>query len=281
MSENLQRNINFWDAKLYLEKADPQFQLAYRALKKYNFKGNELILDVGCGPGNITAQLAKKVSKGRVIGIDPAKNMIDFAQQAYMNVKNVSFEYKNVLNFSFPEKFQLITSFSAMHWVINQEAALARMYNHLSNDGALLVVMIPMRDVEPINEALMAVVNKEEWQSCFEKFSPPLYFDMHQEAYQQLLRKLGFELNYFEAKQTMVPFETIDAMAKWFESWSTHRIAIPAQLRFGFYLALAQEYLKITNQSNTLQYHYATWEFLAHKSKQHRLFHTLVNKLKA
>ncbi len=281
MPENLYRNINFWDPKLYLEKATPQFQLAALALKKYKFKGNEQILDIGCGPGNITAKLAQKVPQGKVIGIDPAKNMIAFAKDTYSKVKNVSFEDKNVLNFSYSQKFDLITSFSALHWVINQEAALARIYNHLAKHGMLMVVMIPQRKVEPMHDALISLERSEVWQSCFEKFIPPRYLAVSQESYQELLNKIGFQIDYFEAKETLVPFESIDDMAKWFESWSSHRLAVPAQLRRGFFYALSEEYLFLTQQRGTFDYNYATWEFVARISPHHRLFHYLSNKIRA
>ncbi|MGD9591089.1 MAG: trans-aconitate 2-methyltransferase, partial [Candidatus Berkiella sp.] len=223
MPEKLHRNTDFWDPSLYLDKAAPQFNLALNILKNYSLKGNETILDIGCGPGNITALLAKQVPQGKVIGIDSAQKMVTFANEKYHDLKNLSFEKRNVLDFSYPHKFDLIVSFSALHWVINQKVALANIYKHLAKNGSLLVVMIPSRKVEPVSAALSKLIETPSWHPYFESFRPPPYYGVSQEKYQQLLKNTGFEIVFFNENKTPVPFDSKEALANWFESWLAHR----------------------------------------------------------
>lgn len=64
-----------------------------------NLKGNEHILDVGCGDGKITADISKFVPNGFVLGIDLAKPMIEWAKKQYhpMEYSNLSFQEGNLI----------------------------------------------------------------------------------------------------------------------------------------------------------------------------------------
>lgn len=112
--------MNDWNAKHYKKHAVSQESAALNIISEILFRGDECILDIGCGSGNITKGLAEKVPNGNVIGIDPSSEMIQQATDDYLKTPNLSFQLNNAENFKFDKKFDLITSFFALLWVKDQ-----------------------------------------------------------------------------------------------------------------------------------------------------------------
>lgn len=72
-----------WDAKDYAKNSQNQFRWAKELIPKLKLKGNEALLDIGCGDGKITVELAKCLPYGRAVGIDSSAGMINLAQNAF------------------------------------------------------------------------------------------------------------------------------------------------------------------------------------------------------
>lgn len=67
-------------------------------LEKYNpIKPTNHVLDLGCGPGKITAELSEMIPRGKILGIDSSASMINHAKQVYSAIKNLCTGLKNVL----------------------------------------------------------------------------------------------------------------------------------------------------------------------------------------
>jgi len=70
-----------WDAATYDRVSDPQFQWALEQLHRSAFRGDEVVLDAGCGTGRVTAELVRRVPEGRVYGVDVAPSMVAHARE--------------------------------------------------------------------------------------------------------------------------------------------------------------------------------------------------------
>ena len=110
-----------WNSEYYTEHSDPQEQSALSVLDKIKFKGNESILDIGCGDGRTTAEIASRVPEGSIIGIDQSANMVNAATKTYKNIRNLSFRKADAVNFKPEQQFDIIISFFALHWIADQE----------------------------------------------------------------------------------------------------------------------------------------------------------------
>ena len=94
-----------WDGEHYKNNSNTQQGIALPILNTFSFKGNEHILDIGCGDGNITAELANEVPNGSVIGFDISENMVKTALKDHSKIKNLSFKVADACDFSFDKKF--------------------------------------------------------------------------------------------------------------------------------------------------------------------------------
>src|SRR4029077_15176021 len=111
-----------WDAAEYSRRSSLQETMAQGVFALLNLKGSERILDVGCGDGKITAQIAYRTSKGSVLGVDPSQDMINFAQSHFgpATLPNLRFEVADARRLPFENEFDLVVSFNALHWIPEQ-----------------------------------------------------------------------------------------------------------------------------------------------------------------
>jgi SAM-dependent methyltransferase len=74
-----------WNPEVYEKSSSTQKKWAEEVISKIQIKGNERVLDIGCGDGKITAYIASLVPEGSVVGIDNSAEMISFAQSKFPN----------------------------------------------------------------------------------------------------------------------------------------------------------------------------------------------------
>ena len=99
------------------------------------------VLDVGCGPGNITAGLARKVDHGSIIGVDIEQSVIDIANaEQSPKAPNLRFEVGDVYRLDFPdEHFDVVYAHQLLQHVGRPVAALEEMRRVLKTGGLLAV----------------------------------------------------------------------------------------------------------------------------------------------
>ena len=84
--------------------------------------GNEEILDLGCGDGSLTEQLAQLVPNGSVLGIDASNGMITTAQKRVK--QNLVFMKMDINMIDFQNKFDVIFSNATLHWIKDHKRLL-------------------------------------------------------------------------------------------------------------------------------------------------------------
>jgi len=109
------------------------------------------VLDFGCGTGETTLSLAQGTlgglgTPGSVLGVDISPDMVSYCNQNYSNQDNLQFQTLDVTNGEdFYEKytgvFSLVSSFSCLHWVPDQPAAVSLFNRVLCPGGRFLFVI--------------------------------------------------------------------------------------------------------------------------------------------
>lgn len=133
-------------AKMYFHYSELQRQWAWELLGKFPFKGNEKILDFGCGDGKITAEISRLVRDGFVLGVDLSPDMLHLAHIKFppYSYPNLEFRKSDSLTFSdFSENlsFDLICSFAVFHLISSPLETLQNLKLHLNPNGHLLLVL--------------------------------------------------------------------------------------------------------------------------------------------
>ena len=107
-----------------------------------HLRAGQRLLDVGCGPGTITLDLARRVAPGPVLGIDRAAEVLDEAQQAQAQagLTNVRFAIGDVYDLGEPDSaFDVVHAHQVLQHLTDPVAALTEMRRVLAPGGILAV----------------------------------------------------------------------------------------------------------------------------------------------
>ncbi|WBL26648.1 class I SAM-dependent methyltransferase [Zunongwangia sp. HGR-M22] len=179
-----------WDATLYNTKHDFVFHYGSSLIELLKPKAGEQILDLGCGAGQLTQQIADAGTK--VIGMDASETMIENAKTHFPNIK---FEVGDAANFRFPKKFDAIFSNATLHWVKNYRAAANCMFENLKKNGRLIIEFGGKGNVQKIEQTLKKVLLEKNYSK---QANIELWYFPSVSEYTQILEQAGFEVRLAE-----------------------------------------------------------------------------------
>ena len=210
--------------------------------KKYDFVGSETILDVGSGDGRITALLAQKVKLGKVVGVDISSALVDVAKAKYKGASpNLEFRVNNAADLSYVHEFDLITSFMAMHWVLDQDSALNGFFQGLKPGGKIWIQM-PMGLPKNFIHALQKVLVADKWKKYFTTFTPPWKFYTPAE-YRDLLVDHQFKPLKISVYNKEDEFGSKEAFSCFLRKWLPYLHAVPVEEKELLLEEIANSYL--------------------------------------
>ena len=177
---------NDWNVELYNKKHDFVYKYGEDLIKLLRPKGGDLVLDLGCGTGQLTDEISK--SGATVIGIDASEKMIEAAREKF---SKIDFYVKKATDFQFEEPFDAIFSNAALHWVIESEKAVECMYNNLKKQGRLVLEFGGKGNVRIILDAVERILIESGYP---EKAKIKNWYFPSISEYTTLLENNGFEV---------------------------------------------------------------------------------------
>jgi trans-aconitate methyltransferase len=211
------------NAQAYTSNSEIQLSLADQLLENYSFREDSRVLDIGCGDGRITSNIAKKVPKGSAIGIDASANMIGYAKSHYPSDKfsNLQFFCRKAEELSLQQKFDHIVSFNCFHWVRPWKKTLTLFYNLLNPGGEVLMLTYPKDSLYylPFHETSEHFPEYLDRAACATMFTAL--------ELESALRELGMILETFESYNSTISYEDSTAMKDFTRIWLTSYIPLP------------------------------------------------------
>jgi len=104
-----------------------------------HLRSGQRVLDVGCGPGSITLDVAERVAPGEVVGVDSVEGIIEQAQSlAAARGVNAQFKVDNTYSLSFADdSFDVVMAHQVLQHLADPVGALKEM-RRVSRPGALI-----------------------------------------------------------------------------------------------------------------------------------------------
>jgi trans-aconitate methyltransferase len=175
-----------WDATLYDKQHHFVSDYGADVLQWLAPKADEHILDVGCGTGQLAAQIAE--SGAIVLGTDASADMVTNARAAY---PNLNFEVVDGTKLPYSENFDAIFSNATFHWIENQPALVEGLFKGLKPGGRLIAEFGGKGNVKSITDALATAA---QHLGLADKVVTNFWFFPSISAYTILLESKGFEV---------------------------------------------------------------------------------------
>ena len=125
-----------WDAASYDSLADPQEEWAREVLERLELRGDETVLDAGCGSGRVTRLLIERLPRGRVIAVDASPSMIDDGARGVATLRTRRCSPTSPSSSS-TEPVDAIFSNATFHWVLDHDRLFQRLHAALRPGGQL------------------------------------------------------------------------------------------------------------------------------------------------
>jgi trans-aconitate 2-methyltransferase len=196
-----------WDSGLYDEKHSFVWKLGAALVELLAPKPGERILDLGCGTGHLTAQIAS--TGASVLGIDSSPAMIEQARREY---PHLLFEIADAREFNAAAPFDAVFSNAVLHWITEPKRVVSVVFQVLRPGGRFVAEFGGKGNVRTI-----AVALEEAAHSVLGVPVPnPWYYPSIGE-YADLLERSGLEVNYANLFDRPTPLEGPEGMCHWVE----------------------------------------------------------------
>jgi trans-aconitate methyltransferase len=245
MNRELRESKYQWDASDYADHSTVQQKWAKELLGKLNLTGNESLLDIGCGDGKVTAEIASYLKDGNVVGIDNSEEMISLAKNKFPSITypNLSFIKQDARSLSFCQEFDVVFSNAVLHWVLDHRPVLKGIYQALKPNGWVVVQMGGKGNASQVVEVVNEIMEKDAWKGHFEYFSFPYGF-YSPEEYEPWLIEAGFGIVSLELKPKNMVHENKDKFKGWFRTtWLPYLHRIPLKLQENFIDIVTDKFL--------------------------------------
>jgi trans-aconitate methyltransferase len=205
---------NNWNTDLYEDKHAFVWQYGENLLQLLNPQPGELILDLGCGTGQLTEKIAQ--TGAEVIGIDNAPAMIEKARKNY---PHIYFDVANAVNFQVEQPLDAVFSNAALHWVKPPNQAVTSIYQALKPGGRFVAEFGGKGNVNAIAQALSQAL--EVMGITKSQTLNPWYFPSIGE-YTTLLEQQGFDVIYATLIARPTPLADGEAgLANWIQMFAS------------------------------------------------------------
>lgn len=193
-----------WNSDLYNDSHSFIYKFGSSLIELLKPSAGEHILDVGCGSGQLTQEIADFGCQ--VIGIDASESMIADAKARF---PKLDFGVMDGQNIQLDTEFDAIFSNAAFHWMPNAEQVVKGLAQHLKTGGRLVIEFGGKNNVESIQRALERSFEKRNLH--FQRF---WYFPSIGE-YASLLEKYDFRVTHAQHYDRDTPLEGEDGMKNW------------------------------------------------------------------
>jgi trans-aconitate 2-methyltransferase len=170
----------YWDAETYEKIGTPMRAWAQQVIEDLALRGDETVLDAGCGSGSVTLDLWEKLRKGKIYAVDGSPQMIEKLKRTITErgIKNIVALQSDLTKLELTEQVDIVFSNAVFHWIPDDDGLFGSLARAAKSGGKLRAqcggagnnkrLMSAVRDVEaraPYAEDLRGRVDTRKYRS--------------------------------------------------------------------------------------------------------------------
>jgi trans-aconitate 2-methyltransferase len=178
-----------WDAATYQRVSVPHEEWARSVLDRLDLRGDETVLDAGCGSGRVTAMLVEGLPRGRVIAVDGSPSMVEKVGEVLRPGDEATVADLTALELA--EPVDAVFSSAVFHWIADHDQLFQRLRETLKPNGRLAAQCGGGGNIDRLREVSAAIMARDPYAPHFEGFGEPWHYAGAEET-EERLRAAGF-----------------------------------------------------------------------------------------
>ena len=179
-----------WDASSYHRVSVPHEEWARSILDRLPLRGEETVLDAGCGSGRVTAMLIDRLPEGRVIAVDGSASMVEKVTEV-LRPQDKAF-VADLTALELAEPVDAVFSSAVFHWIGDHELLFSRLHGALRPGGRLAAQCGGAGNIDRLRRIADDLQASEPFAPHFEHFEEPWNYAGSEET-EARLRAAGFD----------------------------------------------------------------------------------------
>jgi trans-aconitate 2-methyltransferase len=180
-----------WDAATYDRVSDPQVEMAQAVLERLPLRGDETVLDAGCGSGRVTALLLERLPAGRVVAVDSAPSMVEHARAA-LPAERATVLCQSLTELTLDEPVDAVFSNAVFHWIGDHERLFERLFTALRPGGRLVAQCGGKGNIDAFRRLADEVAAESPYAEHMAGFAGPWNYASAEDS-ERRLRAAGFK----------------------------------------------------------------------------------------
>jgi trans-aconitate 2-methyltransferase len=226
-----------WSAESYHRQSDWQLEMGREVLDRLALRGDETVLDAGCGTGRVTRELLERLPRGRVIAVDASPAMVERARAELGDRAEVL--VADLAELELPEPVDAIVSTAVFHWIPDTARLFGRLHAALVPGGRLEAQSGGDGNISRVRDALALVTAREPFAEHLAGWPGPWTFRSPVSA-AAALQEAGFtDIRAWLEARPVTPDEPEEYLRT--VTLGSHLERLPAEHHDAFVSAVAAE----------------------------------------
>jgi len=167
-------NVREWDAGTYQRVSVPHEEWAEAVLERLPLDGDETVLDAGCGTGRATRMLIERLPRGRVIGVDGSRAMIEKVR-GVLRPQDEAFA-ADLTELELEAPVDAVLSSAVFHWIKDHDALFARMRAALVPGGRLAAQCGGAGNIDELRETTRRLAARQPYAEHLQGLDEPWHY---------------------------------------------------------------------------------------------------------
>lgn len=179
-----------WDARTYHRVSAPHQEWADVLLDRLDLRGDETVLDAGCGSGRVTLKLLERLPRGRVVAVDGAPSMVAAARE--LLGEHATVLQSDLVRLTLDAPVDAVFSSAVFHWIADHDALFERLHSALRPGGRLVAQCGGAGNIAAFRRGSDLVAARAPYAPYFDGWDGPWHYASAEQTAERLERA-GFE----------------------------------------------------------------------------------------